>query len=94
MRRPRFLPLCALLGVLFAGLPPNLQAQDGKLNKANTCFTMQVHVRDNVSIFDVFSSLVLAMLLVTSITQNKIKKKKRKFEFFKPTAQTKHTEDG
>uniref|UniRef100_A0A3B4TR29 Collagen type VI alpha 3 chain n=1 Tax=Seriola dumerili TaxID=41447 RepID=A0A3B4TR29_SERDU len=30
MRRPRLLPLCALLGVLFAGLLPKLDAQEGK----------------------------------------------------------------
>uniref|UniRef100_UPI0037E72392 collagen alpha-3(VI) chain-like n=1 Tax=Semicossyphus pulcher TaxID=241346 RepID=UPI0037E72392 len=30
MRRPRLLPLCALLGVLFAGFLPNLQAQDAQ----------------------------------------------------------------
>lgn len=30
--RHRLLPLCALLGVLLAGLPPNLEAQEGKLN--------------------------------------------------------------
>lgn len=36
MRKHRLLPLCVLLGILFAGLLPKLDAQEGKLNLANS----------------------------------------------------------
>lgn len=60
MRRHRLLPLCALLGVLCAGLLPNLEAQEGKSNlvhlgrRQQGVLTVQMIVNVTLMLFSVF----------------------------------------